>query len=146
MSQQNTEVVRQLLDAFNRGDVDGVVGVFTEDCELREPPEMVDSAGGFFGHDGIRAWMANLRQVIEVRFEPSTLTGSGDLIVAELAAHGRGQASGVPFAWTTFAVVRLRDARIARVQAFLTEDEALRAAGWIARWGRSGPGGRAPAR
>jgi ketosteroid isomerase-like protein len=145
MSQENAEVVRQMLDAFNRDHAAKVVGFFAEDCELHEPPEMVDSAGGFRGHDGIRAWMANLRDVVGVRFEPVSLTARGDLIVAELAAHGRGEASGAPFAWTTFAAVRLRDARIVRVQAFLTQEEALHAAGWIAQQPPPRPARRAPA-
>ncbi len=48
---------------------------------------------------------------------------------SELAASGEGQASGVPFEWTTFAVLRIRDGKIVRAQAFLSEDEALKAAG-----------------
>jgi ketosteroid isomerase-like protein len=128
MAQQSTEVFRRMLDAFNRGDVAAVVAAFDERCELHEPPEMVDSAG-FHGHDGIRAWMANLRDVGAVRFEPVSVVGNGDIIVSELDSRGRGQASGVPFAWTTFAVVHMREARIVRVQAFLTRDEALEAAG-----------------
>jgi hypothetical protein len=55
VAQQNTDLVRRMLDAFNGGDVDAVLATFTDDCVLREPPEMPDSpAEGFQGHDGIR--------------------------------------------------------------------------------------------
>ena len=65
------EVVQLILDAFNRGDVDGVIAMFDEGCVVEEPPAMLDSpALGFRGHDGIRAWMGNLRGVADVRFEP----------------------------------------------------------------------------
>ncbi|MFI5121258.1 MAG: nuclear transport factor 2 family protein [Vicinamibacteria bacterium] len=84
MSQQNLEVVRELVDAFNRNDVEGVLAAFAEDCELDEPPEMPDRPGqGFRGHDGIREWMANLRSVGGIRFEPRGFTSSGDVIVWE---------------------------------------------------------------
>jgi ketosteroid isomerase-like protein len=64
MSQENIEVVRHMLDAFNRGDVPAVLAAFDRNCELDEPPEMPDRRpGGFRGHDGIREWMANLREV-----------------------------------------------------------------------------------
>ena len=130
MSQANVELVRGMLDSFNRGDVDDVVAAFDEDCLVQEPPEMPDSpVQGFRGHDGVRDWMANLREVVGVRFEPRGFTAGGDSVVAELAAHGLGTGSGVPVDWTTFAVLWIRDRKVARVQAFLSRDEALEAAG-----------------
>jgi ketosteroid isomerase-like protein len=81
MSHENVEVVRNMLDAFNRGDVDAVLGTFDERCELHEPPEMPDRpALGFRGHDGIREWMAKLRGIARVRFEPRSFTTSGDVM------------------------------------------------------------------
>ena len=130
MSQENIDVVRQMLDAFNGGDVPAVLAAFDENCELNEPPEIPDRpALGFRGHDGIRKWMANLREVAGVQFEPMSFTTSGDVIVSEWASRGLGQGSGVPLEWTTFAVLRMRDGRILRAQGFLNRAEALEAAG-----------------
>ena len=130
MSQQNVEIVRCMFDAFNRGDVDGVIATFDEGCLLEEPREMPDRPSrGFRGHDGIREWMANLRGVAGVRFEPRSFTTGGDAVVSELAAHGQGQGSGVPVEWTTFAVMQMRNGKITRAQAFLNKADALEAAG-----------------
>ena len=130
MSDENVEIARRLLDAFNRNDVRGVIAEFDERCELDEPPEMPDRpAQGFRGHDGIREWMANLRGIGAIHFEPRGFRTSSDVVVCEVAASGEGQASGVPFEWATFAVLRTRDGKIVRAQAFLSEDEALQAAG-----------------
>jgi ketosteroid isomerase-like protein len=129
MPQEDLEVVRQMLDAFNREDVGGVIAAFDENCELYEPPEMPDRpALGFRGHDGIREWMGKLRGIAGVRFEPRSFTTSGDVIVSEWASTGRGEASGVPIEWTTFAVLRMREGKIARAHGFLSRDEALEAA------------------
>ena len=73
--------------------------------------------------------MENLRGVAEVRFEPRSFTIRGDVIVSEWASTGRGEASGVPIEWTTFAVLRMREGKIARADGFLSRDEALQAAG-----------------
>jgi ketosteroid isomerase-like protein len=73
--------------------------------------------------------MANLRETAEVQFEPVSFTTSGDVIVSEWASRGLGKASGVPIAWTTFAVLHMRDGKIVRAQGFLRRDEALEAAG-----------------
>ena len=127
---ENLQIVRRLVEAFNRDDVRGVVAAFDEDCELDEPPEMPDgSAGGFRGRDGIREWMINLRETGAVHFEARSFRVSGDVVVAEWAGSGRGQVSEVPFTWTSFVVFRIRDGKVVRAQAFLSETEALEAAG-----------------
>ena len=130
MAEENVEIVRRLVDAFNRDDVREVVAAFDENCELDEPPEMPDgTARGFRGRDGIREWMVNLRETGAVHFEPRSFRISGDLVVSEWAASGRGQVSEVPFEWTTFVVFRIRDGKVVRAQAFLSAKEALEAAG-----------------
>ena len=45
------------------------------------------------------------------------------------AVIGKFDNSGVPFEWRTFAVVRVRDAKIVGVDSFLSSVEALDAAG-----------------
>ena len=125
MSRGNAEIVEGMLEAFNRGDVDGVIAAFDETCQIEEPPEMPDSpAGGYRGHDGIRRWMANLRDVAGVRFEQRSAVTSGEAVLAEWEGTGLGQASGVPIEWTAFVVAHVRDGRIVTARAFLTEAEA----------------------
>ena len=130
MSQENVEVVRGMLDAFNRDDVEAVIAAFDAGCEINEPPEMPDGpATGFHGHDGIREWMGNLRGVAEARFEPRRFTPHGHLLLCELASRGLGRGSRVPIDWTTFAVIQMRKGKIVRVRVFLDRDEALAAVG-----------------
>ena len=130
MSEENVELVRSMLDAFNRDDVDTVVAAFDEGCEIKEPLEMPDSPPtGYRGHDGIREWMANLRAVAGAGFEPRRFTPSGDVLLCELASRGVGHASGAPIEWMTFAVFEMRGGKIARVRVFLSREEAVAAAG-----------------
>jgi ketosteroid isomerase-like protein len=101
MSQKNVEIVQHMLDAFNRGDVAAVIAAFDESCELHEPPETPDTpTSGFRGHDGVREWMANLREVAAVQFEPTSFAASGGVIFSEWIARGHGHHSGVPVEWT----------------------------------------------
>ena len=74
MSEENVELVRSMLDAFNRDDVDTVVAAFDERCEINEPPEMPDSpAMGYRGHDGIREWMGKSARCGRGRFRAPAL-------------------------------------------------------------------------
>jgi ketosteroid isomerase-like protein len=126
----NVAVVRRMVDAFNRDDVESVLAAFDNECEIDEPTEMPDSpVGGYHGHDGIRRWMANLRDVAGVAFEPRSVRTRNGLVVCELDSHGRGRTSGAPMTWITYAVFEMRDDRIARVRVFLDRAEALRSAG-----------------
>jgi ketosteroid isomerase-like protein len=128
--EDDIELVRRMLAAFARDDADAVIAEFDDRCEIREPREMPDSpASGFRGHDGVREWIANLRRTGEITFEPIRFEERGRLIVVDLVGRGRGESSGAPIEWPTFAVVELREGKIARLQAFLTRREALEASG-----------------
>ena len=129
MSQENVEIVRRMVEAFNRGDVDAVTASFGEQCALHEPAETVGTPrAGFRGHDGIREWMANLRETAEIQFEPTDFITNGDSVLCEWVGRGLGQAGGVPIEWSTFVVLRLRDGKIEQALAFLSRAEALEAA------------------
>jgi ketosteroid isomerase-like protein len=130
MSQENVEVVRRLVEAFNRDDVDTVLAAFTVDCQIDEPQQMPDSpAGGYRAPGGVREWMGNLRAVAGVSFELRTVTPCGDALLCEIGSHGRGRASDVPIEWTTFALFDLRDGKIARIRVFLDRHDARQAVG-----------------
>jgi ketosteroid isomerase-like protein len=128
-SHDSGELVRRMVEAFNRDDVEAVIAAFDEDCEIMEPPEMPDSPDvGYRGHAGVRDWMANLRGVASAGFEPRRFESSGESVLCELASTGLGQASGVPVEWITYAVFALRGEKIARIEVFLSRAEALEAA------------------
>jgi ketosteroid isomerase-like protein len=132
MSDHRLEVMRNMLHAFNRDDVDAVIASFGEGCEIIEPSEMPDAPVlGFRGHRGIREWMANLRGTANAEFVLRTFTEAGDSWLCELASRGLSPASGVRVEWTTFAVVRIRDGKIEQVRVFLDRGEAEKAAGLV---------------
>ena len=96
---------------------------------MSSPPEVPDSPVlGYRGHQGVREWMANLRETAQAEFKPRAFTTTGDLVLCELVSRGLGQ-SGVPIEWTTFAVVRVRTGKIAQIRVFLSREQALEAAG-----------------
>ena len=130
MSEENVELVRGMRDAFNRDDVDTVVAAFEEGCEIKEPLEMPDSpATGYRGHDGIRAWMGNLRGVAGAGFRAAALhTEWGRPALRTGVERGRA-ASGAPLEWMTFAVFEMPGGKIARIRVFLSREEAVASVG-----------------
>jgi uncharacterized protein len=128
----NRELLLNAFEALNRGDDDALVALWHEDAELYPFPGVPDAPDVYHGRDGLRAWVANLRQIFEdVRFEPRDVTLRGDVGVIEVAASGKGSGSGVPLEWTAYLVARVRDGKVARIEAFVDRDEAFAAAGFM---------------
>ena len=55
MSQESVEIVANLVDAWNIGNVDGFLRLFDVDCEVFFRPE-VPEPGPFRGHAQLREW------------------------------------------------------------------------------------------
>jgi hypothetical protein len=120
--------VRQLVEAFNRDDIHAVLATFDENCEIDEPPEMPDSpAIGYRGHDGVREWMRNLREVGGISFELRSATPNGAVLLCELASQGQGRGSDLTIDWRTYALFEPRARKIGRIRIFLSREEALEA-------------------
>ena len=128
MSQENVEIVRRMLEAFNRGDVDAVFATLANSAHSTSHRGGWHPASGVSGHDGIREWMANLGETAEIQFEPTGFITNGDSVCAngwDAAWAGRRWPNRVE----TFVALRLRDGKIVRALGFLSRAEALEAAG-----------------
>jgi ketosteroid isomerase-like protein len=126
MTRDDAETVRSLIDAFNRSDVDAVLGLFAEDCTIEEPPQMPDSpVKGYRGHEGVREWLGNLRGVGGVSFELESTTPLGDALLGELKSRAHGRGSDMPIEWRTFAVFEVRAGKVCRIRVFLSREEAV---------------------
>jgi ketosteroid isomerase-like protein len=127
---ENRELLVHAFEALNREDDDALVAVWHEDAELYAFPGVPDAPDVYRGRDGLRAWIANLRRTFDdVRFEPKDVTLKGDIGVVEVAASAKGSGSGVPIEWSAYLVARVRERKVAWIQAFVDREEAFRAAG-----------------
>ena len=82
---------------------------------------------GYRGHEGVREWMENLREVGGVMFELRSVTPNGEALLCEVASRGQGRGSDLPIEWMTFALFELRADKVARIRVFLNREEALEA-------------------
>ena len=130
MSQENVEIVREMVTRFNR---DGFMpeDLFDPDVELsniRESP----LPGPYRGYEGLRKWREGVFEVIEDgRFEIDDLidVDEAGLVIHKTRLLGRARHTGieVDIEWTN--VQWLRDGRIFRSESFTNRAEALEAAG-----------------
>ena len=124
MSEENVELAR------NAWTPDSFLGLFDEyivaDSRAHPVPGLRDIG---FGREQVTdAFLEYWRTWDDYAIEPVKFVDAGQSVVVTVHEHGKGRESGVPVDWTTYAVLWMRDGRIARAQAFLSRDEALEAA------------------
>jgi RNA polymerase sigma-70 factor (ECF subfamily) len=106
------KVVDDYVDAWQRADIDAVVAMLTEDAAFAMPP----LATWFYGHDGIRTWLAGSPLSGDWHWKPIYTTANGQPALAFYSWDDDEQAY-LPFALN---VLTLRGDRISEVNAFIT--------------------------
>src|SRR6476661_8269536 len=127
MSQENVEIVRQLIEACNRRDWDAMLE--TGDPEIKIVTLMTGT------HRGHAAWRRVVEQMAEevsgFQFVPEDLIDAGQgRVVAVTRWVGTGRTSGIAVPDTTIGFVyTLRDGLVVRQESFRNKDDALKAVG-----------------
>ena len=124
------EVLAPGYRALSSGDFDTFLAGLHEDAELHELAEMPDTAV-YRGHAEIRGWAeAGIGLVDDWEWVPDeVLHATGEVVVVGVRFQGRGHGSGAPLERRLFHVIELRDGKATRIRGFLSEDQALAAAG-----------------
>jgi ketosteroid isomerase-like protein len=131
MSQENVEIVRRNTDAYNRGDLDGLLENWAPDAVVDWSRSRGFDAGVFRGHDAIRAhWQRLLEAFDEVRIElvdPIEEVEDG-LLVVENLGYLRGR-DGIEVQTRSALLITIRDGQTASFTLYQTKQDALEAAG-----------------
>ncbi|MGA8863221.1 MAG: nuclear transport factor 2 family protein [Gallionella sp.] len=129
MAQDDVEVAKRAIDAFNRIDVDLFTTLTTVDFEWS--PSMVAIESEIFrGSEGIGAYFASLSDAWkEFLILPGTFRDVSDVVIMLGGLRGRGRNSDVTVDASLGMVFDLPAGKIARIRGFLDHAEALQAAG-----------------
>lgn len=129
MSQENVEKCRRAYEAFNRGDLEGMVADLAPDFEYVSTGGIPGADAVYQGPDGLTDFVGWMRDEFEEpRIEVHELTDSGNEVLAEVILRGRGKQSGVETSWHIWHMWWMRDGRVVRGQAFRSRDDARDAA------------------
>ena len=130
MSQQNVEILRRAIEAFNRGDPHAWAAVLAPDFEYIASGAVVGIGGTYRGADGFRQFLDSFwDEFDEPTVELGEVIASGDQVLASVTFRGRGKHSGITTDWHLWQLWTLLDGKAVRGQAFTRKEEALEAAG-----------------
>lgn len=130
MSQENVEIVRRGLDAFNRRDKDAFIAICDPEMENFPPREWPESSP-LRGPEAIwDFFVAAQESWQEGSFEWGELIDAGaDKVVGKQHREVRGRTSGALIDWNYWVVFTFRNRRVLRFEWFSDRMEALDAAG-----------------
>jgi ketosteroid isomerase-like protein len=129
MSRHDVDTVRQMVQAFNRGDVDGMLRLSDPEIEINDIPEMPESRV-FRGRDGLREFLRLNREPWEsVTFEIEQVVDLDGKVLVLGRNRARGQRSGVATDQPRGVIVSMREGKVASLRAYAAPAEALEAAG-----------------
>ena len=128
---ESVEVVRRVLDAFNRADFDSVVDLMSEDVEFDFSNSRGPMSGVYRGREELRGFFTSFGEAwasleFDRREEPIELRDGRVLTVN--AFRGRGHESGAEVAATGAAIWTVRDGEVATMTFYQSKEEALEAA------------------
>jgi ketosteroid isomerase-like protein len=131
VSGDKAEIVKRGYDAWNRGDLAGVLELVDPQFEWHEASEV---PGG--GHVHTRAQFESYLRSLErhwetFRLEPQVVHQAGDHVLVEVLELARQRTSGVEVAQRFVHLWTLRGRRACRMRAYLEKGEALEALGQL---------------
>jgi ketosteroid isomerase-like protein len=127
MSQENAEIVRALLDAWNRGDEAAMLACI--DPAVVWIAARSNTEGPFEGHDGFRRFRSDTFENFEL-FEPRfELRPLDERVLAWGTIRVRGAGSGIEMDVPGGGVFELRDGRVVRFENHDGRERVLKAVG-----------------
>ena len=125
----HTEIFAAIHRAYFAGDFAAAWALIDPEIVWIEPDGM-PGAGTYHGHQGVRESLTKFVGTWdEYRVENQDLTEAGDRLYLHARITGKGKTSGVPVELDEFQVWTFREGKAVRMEMFLEENDARRAAG-----------------
>lgn len=131
MSEENVEVVRAYVDAYNAGG-DAYLDFVAEEVEIVPDASRFTEAKPFRGREEYRRYIADIDQDWEGggKAEIKEIFPVGDdRVVTRTDWGGRGRASGIDLRSCLSSINTVREGQITKIEFFFDHDDALEVAG-----------------
>jgi ketosteroid isomerase-like protein len=130
MSQEDVELWRKWIKAFNARDIEALIALCDPNIEFHSAFAAVGGAT-YRGHDALRTWHRDLREAWgeKIRVEPDAYFDLGEHTLTFSTYYARGLHSGAEVVMPATGVTRSRDGLVTYVKVYLDRAGALRDVG-----------------
>jgi ketosteroid isomerase-like protein len=123
---ENVEIVRRAIDAFNRGDIDAALTAVAADGAVDWSRSRGLDAGTYVGHDAIRRFWTQMTEPFErLTTVPEEFIAHGEHVVVPTTGRMTGR-GGIEVQSRTAMVATFRDGLVVRWTMYQDRDEALK--------------------
>ena len=111
MSEENVEIVRRGFDAWEEGDLTGVLGLMAEDFVIRRHPPLPDP-NTWEGREGLLQVAVEWGEIFgDYTVKAEELIDAGSHVIVRVFQKGRGAEGGTPVTGAFWWTIELRDER-----------------------------------
>ena len=130
MSEENVEIARAFMTAYNAGDVEGLIGLLDPDATMTTISQRGGLPSKRWTRDQMRAYFEQLDETwLDVRAEIDDYRVHADHVVALGRLCGTGRSSGVELDAPIATVFLVKNSQLVRVDSYGDWGEGLKAAG-----------------
>lgn len=118
-TEANKKLVSQLLEAFSAGDVEGMVGLMTDDATWWVGGQ-IDGLSGTYGRDAFAKLVEGAKAAYKtgaLKIWPTGMVAEGDKVAVEAVSHAELH-NGRVYANLYHLLVTVRDGRISGVKEY----------------------------
>jgi ketosteroid isomerase-like protein len=126
VSEQNIELHRRLVAAFNARDIEAFIAFCDPSIEFHSAFAAIGGAV-YHGHAGLRTWHRDFEEAWgdDVGVEVEAYFDLGDDVLAFYLLHGRGRQSGAEVTMPNALVATWRDGLIVYFKVYAHREDAL---------------------
>ena len=129
MSQENVKTVERAYELLNRGDVEGLIGLCSDEFVM-DMSERVFNPETYRGHEGIRRFHRDVQEAWEsYHWHVEEARATRDSVVAMLYCHGTSREGAPPVNWRVAWVWRFDQGKATSLRFYRERQEALEAVG-----------------
>jgi uncharacterized protein len=129
MSAEDVETIRRGVEAYNAGDVDGMIALTHPEVRLTPVRKLLEG-GEYIGHAGLRRFMADMDEDWSERgIDVAEVHDTGDRVLVLGDFHGTGRASCAEVRYPVAWLCEMQDGKLARMVAYTDQEQALTEAG-----------------
>jgi ketosteroid isomerase-like protein len=131
MSQENVEIIKGMIDGWNRGDFDAWVGLSHPEVEWSSGIARQIEGGDavYRGRDEVRQFWDEWHAIWDAEIDLTEARDLGETVLALAVIRTRGRSSGVENERSIGYVFEFQDGLVRRARSFLSGAEALEAVG-----------------
>jgi ketosteroid isomerase-like protein len=130
MSQENVEIVRQGMEAFNQNDFEGWFAIASTEIKLYPRPEEPGVLTVYEGWDGVMEYLVNwYSQWEDYEGEPVEFLDAGDQVLVVMRERGRLERDRLEVEQEFSHSFKLREGSVVEWRMYDSHEQALEAVG-----------------